>query len=77
MVAEHAGVSTALLRHHFGNRGRLFAEAMGRSACPTPSPRADPAFLALSRSMTPERDDGVEETLVTLVRVTSCRAVPS
>ncbi|MFI9259505.1 TetR/AcrR family transcriptional regulator [Streptomyces sioyaensis] len=28
MVAEHAGVSTALLHYHFENRERLFAEAM-------------------------------------------------
>ncbi|MFI6763947.1 TetR/AcrR family transcriptional regulator [Streptomyces sp. NPDC050355] len=31
MVAEHAGVSTALLHYHFENRERLFAEAMTHS----------------------------------------------
>ncbi|MFE0187360.1 TetR/AcrR family transcriptional regulator [Streptomyces sp. NPDC058989] len=31
MVAEHAGVSTALLHYHFESRERLFAEAMTHS----------------------------------------------
>ncbi|WP_328535190.1 TetR/AcrR family transcriptional regulator [Streptomyces sp. NBC_00344] len=31
MVAEHAGVSTALLHYHFENREKLFAEAMTHS----------------------------------------------
>ncbi|MET7798888.1 TetR/AcrR family transcriptional regulator [Streptomyces decoyicus] len=35
MVAEHAGVSTALLHYHFENRERLFAEAMTHSFAQT------------------------------------------
>ncbi|MEU6083195.1 TetR family transcriptional regulator C-terminal domain-containing protein [Streptomyces sp. NPDC047108] len=31
MVAEHAGVSTALLHYHFENREKLFSEAMTHS----------------------------------------------
>ncbi|MFG2196479.1 TetR/AcrR family transcriptional regulator [Streptomyces sp. NPDC048639] len=31
MVAEHAGVSTALLHYHFENREKLFSEAMAHS----------------------------------------------
>lgn len=35
MVAEHAGVSTALLHYHFENREKLFAEAMTYSFAQT------------------------------------------
>ncbi|WP_307659499.1 TetR/AcrR family transcriptional regulator [Streptomyces sp. V1I1] len=35
MVAEHAGVSTALLHYHFENREKLFSEAMTYSFAQT------------------------------------------
>ncbi|MFF3326720.1 TetR/AcrR family transcriptional regulator [Streptomyces sp. NPDC002889] len=35
MVAEHAGVSTALLHYHFENREKLFTEAMTHSFAQT------------------------------------------
>ncbi|OEU86777.1 TetR family transcriptional regulator [Streptomyces abyssalis] len=55
MVAEHAGVSTALLHYHFENREKLFAEAMTHS------------FAHTSTEL--ERDAGSVPAAVILARI--------
>ncbi|MFF2198087.1 TetR/AcrR family transcriptional regulator [Streptomyces sp. NPDC058157] len=51
-VAEHAGVSKALLHYHFDTREKLFAEAMTHSFAQTgkdPEGEVEPAPVALAR----------------------------